>query len=69
MTTKSKWDNFNYIDYINVPKIEIKNLPSSINVSTMSASCKLDTIIDINNIENYLILNTNDIIPLDWIKI
>lgn len=64
MTTNSKWDNFNYTDYINVPKIEIKNLPSSINVSTMSASCKLDTIIDINNIENYLILNTNDIITV-----
>lgn len=64
MTNKSKWDSFNYIDYINVSDIEIKNLPSGINVSTMSASCKLNTIIDITNIENYLLLNTNDIMTV-----
>ena len=64
MTTNSKWDNFNYIDYINVSKLEIKKIPSNINVSTMSASCKLDTTIDINNIENYLLLNSNDIITV-----
>jgi len=64
MTTKSKCDNSNYIDYINVSNIEVKNLPSSINVSTMSASCKLDTIIDISNIENYLSLSTNDIMTV-----
>ena len=64
MTTKSKWDNFKYIDYINVSDIEVKNLPSSINVSTMSASCKLDTSIDITNIENYLLLNPNDIMTV-----
>ena len=64
MTTKSRWNNFSYIDYINVSDIEIKNLPSGINVSTMSASCKLNTCIDIGNIENYLPLNTNDIITV-----
>jgi TATA-box binding protein (TBP) (component of TFIID and TFIIIB) len=64
MTNKSKWDSFNCIDYINVSDIEIKNLPSGINVSTMSASCKLNTNIDITNIENYLLLNTNDIMTV-----
>jgi TATA-box binding protein (TBP) (component of TFIID and TFIIIB) len=64
MTTKSKWDTFNFIDYINVSDIEIKDIPLGINVSTMSASCKLNTTIDITNIENYLILNTNDIITV-----
>ena len=64
MTTKSRWNNFSYIDYINVSDIEIKNLPSGINVSTMSASCKLNTCIDISNIENYLHLNTNDIMTV-----
>lgn len=64
MNTDTKWTNFNYIDYINVSKIEVKNLPSGINVSTMSASCKLNSIIDITNIENYLVLNSNDIITV-----
>ena len=64
MTTKTILDEFNYIDYINVSNIEIKNLPHGINVSTMSASCKLNTIIDINNIENYLLLNKDDIITV-----
>lgn len=64
MTNKSKWDNFNYIDYINVSSIEIKDLPSGINVSTMSASCKLTSSIDITNIEKYLILNSDDIITV-----
>ena len=64
MTTKTTWNEFDYIDYINVSKIEIKNLPNGINVSTMSASCKLNTIIDISNIENYLLLNKDDIITV-----
>ena len=64
MNTITKWDNFNYIDYINVSDIEVKNLPSGINVSTMSASCKLNCTIDISNIEYFLVLNTNDIISV-----
>jgi len=64
MTNKSKWTSFNYIDYINVSELEIKNLPSGINVSTMSASCKLNTTIDITNIENFLSLNTDDIMTV-----
>lgn len=64
MNINTKWNNFNYIDYINVSGIEVNNLPTGINVSTMSASCKLNCTIDIINIENYLALNVNDIISV-----
>jgi TATA-box binding protein (TBP) (component of TFIID and TFIIIB) len=64
MTTKSIWDNYNYTDYINVSKLEINKLPSSINVSTMSSTCNLNTHINIFNIENYLKLNSDDIITV-----
>ena len=53
-----------YIDYINVAELELKDLPKDINVSTMSATCKLSTAINIDNIENYLLLNPNDIITI-----
>ena len=64
MTSKSIWDNYNYTDYINVSKLEINKLPSSINVSTMSSTCNLNTHINISNIEN-TIRNSFD---LDSIK-
>jgi TATA-box binding protein (TBP) (component of TFIID and TFIIIB) len=64
MTIQSKWDNYNFIDYINVSKLEINKLPQSINVSTMSSTCNLNTHIDIFNIENFLQLNSNDIITV-----
>jgi len=64
MANTSKWDNFNYNDYINVDELEIKDIPLDINVSTMSSSCKLSNVIDINNIENYLVLNTDDIMTV-----
>jgi len=54
----------NYIDYIDYKKIEINNLPSNIKISTMSASCKLNTEINIVNIEKYLDLNMNDIVRI-----
>ena len=44
MTSKSIWNNYNYTDYINVSKLEINKLPSSINVSTMSSTCNINTI-------------------------
>ena len=53
-----------YIDYINVSELELKDLPKDINVSTMSATCKLSTPVNIDNIENYLLLNSNDIITV-----
>jgi TATA-box binding protein (TBP) (component of TFIID and TFIIIB) len=53
-----------YINYIDYKKIEINNLPSNIKISTMSASCKLNTEINIVNIEKYLDLNINDVVRI-----
>jgi len=62
MSIKSIWDTFEFTDYINVDKHEINNLPEGINVSTMCASCKLNTRLNIPNIEQYLQLNQDDIL-------
>ena len=37
MSIKSKWDTFEFTDYLNVDKKEIKNLPNGISISTMCA--------------------------------
>ena len=44
-----------YIDYINVIPREINDLKNGIKVSTMCASCKLNTRLNIDNIEKYYI--------------
>jgi len=59
-----KWDSFTFIDYINVDSIEINNLPSGISVSTMCASGKLNTKLNIPNIERYFQLNPNDVLTV-----
>jgi len=64
MSIKSKWDTFEFTDYINVNKKEIKNLPNGISISTMCASCKLNTRLNIPNIEKYLLLNPDDILTV-----
>lgn len=53
-----------FIDYINVDSIEIKNLPEGISVSTMCASGKLNTKLNIPNIERYFQLNPNDVLTV-----
>jgi TATA-box binding protein (TBP) (component of TFIID and TFIIIB) len=64
MSIKSRWDTFEFTDYLNVDEIEIKNLPAGISVSTMCASCKLNTRLIIPNIEKYLQLNSDDILTV-----
>ena len=64
MSIKSKWDTFKFIDYLNVDNIEITNLPDGISVSTMCASCKLNTRLNISNIEKYMQLNSNDVLTV-----
>ena len=64
MSIKSRWDTFEFTDYLNVDGIEIKNLPAGISVSTMCASCKLNTRLIIPNIEKYLQLNSDDILTV-----
>ena len=58
------WNNFKFIDYLDVIKKEINNLPDGISVSTMCASCKINTRLDIPNIEKYLQLNPDDILTV-----
>jgi len=53
-----------YIDYINVKDIEIDNLPNGVSISTMSASSKIDTEINILNIEKFLQLNSDNILTV-----
>jgi len=62
--TNINWDLIEYIDYINIKKYEIDNLPCGISISTMCASCKLNTNINIINIEKYFQLNLNDILTI-----
>ncbi len=64
MSTKSRWDTFEFTDYLKVGTIEINNLPDGISVSTMCASCKLNTRLNIPNIEKYLQLNPDDILTV-----
>jgi len=64
MMTKTNWNNDNFLDFINVKENEIDNLPSGISISTMCASCKLGTEINILNIEKYLPLNQDDILTV-----
>jgi TATA-box binding protein (TBP) (component of TFIID and TFIIIB) len=50
-------------EYLDITK-EIDNLPNGISISTMCATCKLNTELDIDNIEHNLQLNKNDIITV-----
>jgi TATA-box binding protein (TBP) (component of TFIID and TFIIIB) len=60
--SKINWDKVKFIDYLNVEENEINNLPNGVSVSTMCASCKLGTNINILNIEKYLQLSYDDIL-------
>jgi TATA-box binding protein (TBP) (component of TFIID and TFIIIB) len=64
MSNVTRWENYKYIDYLGVNKNEIKNLPNGISISTMCSSCKFDTKLNITNIENYLQLNSDDILTV-----
>jgi TATA-box binding protein (TBP) (component of TFIID and TFIIIB) len=51
-----------YKDFLNVEENEISKLPNGLNVSTMCASCKLGTTVNILNIEKYMSINLDDIL-------
>jgi TATA-box binding protein (TBP) (component of TFIID and TFIIIB) len=68
MSVKSLWNTFQFIDYLNVDTKEIKDLPDGISISTMCASCKLDTRLNIPNIEKYLQLNYDDVLTVKMDK-
>ena len=61
-TDNSDINKKSYIDLINISDYEINDLPLGINISTMCASCKLNTKLNILSIENYLKINSNDIL-------
>jgi TATA-box binding protein (TBP) (component of TFIID and TFIIIB) len=58
------WNNHKFIDYLDTKNNEIKALPKGVFISTMCAKCKLTTNLDLNNIYNYLPLDTNDILTV-----
>jgi TATA-box binding protein (TBP) (component of TFIID and TFIIIB) len=62
--SNNTWNDFKYIDYLNIKEHEINNLPLGVSISTMCASCKLNTKINIENLEKYLLLNTNDVLKI-----
>lgn len=62
MNNKINWSTIEFKDFINVKDNEIDSLPNGVSISTMCASCKLGTIINIVNIEKYLELNTDDVL-------
>lgn len=68
MSIKSRWDTFEFTDHLNVDINEIKKLPEGVSVSTMCASCKLNTRLNIPNIEKYLQLNPDDILTVKMNK-
>ena len=68
MSIKSRWDTFEFTDYLNVDTKEIKDLPDGISISTMCASCKLNTRLNIPNIEKYLQLNSDDVLTVKMNK-
>ena len=67
MSIISPLNNY-FIDYLDIETNEIKNLPNGISISTMCASCKLNTKLNIINIEKYLQLNNDDILTVKMNK-
>jgi TATA-box binding protein (TBP) (component of TFIID and TFIIIB) len=62
LMVKIDWNNYNYIEIIEHNENEIKNLPKGVSISTMCASCKINSLINITNIEKYLQLDSDDIL-------
>ena len=62
--TKFNWTNFQFIDYLNVKDNEIKDLPDGVSISTMCAKCKLGTTLNLENIQKYLPLCSDDILTV-----
>lgn len=58
------WNNIEFERLFDVDSFKIKNLPDGIKISTICASCKLGSELDLNNIFKFLSLNSNDILVL-----
>lgn len=66
----TNWDDYNFIDFLDVKNKEVNNLPQDkgISISTMCSTCKINTILNIPNIKLYLQLNPNDILTVKMNK-
>ena len=62
MSNKINWSTFEFKDFINVKTNEIDELPNGVSISTMCATCKLGTLLNVLNIEKYLELNIDDVL-------
>ena len=60
--SKIDWANYKYSKIIDHEKDEIKDLPNGLSISTMCASGKLNSLINIINIEKYLLLDQDDVL-------
>jgi TATA-box binding protein (TBP) (component of TFIID and TFIIIB) len=58
------WNNYEFKEYINVKDLSIKGLPDNLTITTMCATAKIGTIININNIYNLIELSNTDIITV-----
>ena len=57
-------NNTIYKDYINIKELEIKDLPSTVSISTMCATGNIGTKINKDNIEQYLMLDTDNVLSV-----
>ena len=60
--SKIDWTTYKYENFINYENNEIKDLPNGLSISTMCASAKLNSLLNIVNIEKYLQLDEDDIL-------
>jgi len=60
------WKTYPFIDYLDVEKHEVNKLPKGVTISTITCSCKpgLGTNVNLDNIYNYLPLNSDDILKI-----
>lgn len=60
----SKWTSIEYFNYLDVLNKEVNVLPHNISISTMCTTCKLNTKLNITNIEKYLNLDADDVLTV-----
>lgn len=64
----NKWNDYNFVEYLDDKKYGIHNLPKGTKISTACASLKLGVKLNIPNIDKYLLLNSDDILAVNKIR-
>jgi TATA-box binding protein (TBP) (component of TFIID and TFIIIB) len=62
--TQVNWLDYKYVDIIGHEKNEIRDLPDGVTISTMCASCKLNSLVNVINIKDHLQLHEDDIVTV-----